>query len=209
MVAEKMAASVDEKLLFDNKKLLVDAMLAEKRDLRSELVGFERTQIQVIALFSLGVAAFMKILLDNGDPKSITAMHKNEILISLSQFSYVLCLVVNSVLSWINVHYSYIRAVEKKINELLGERIIIWESVMVEKHINKNPSPFTLGFAVMGISLLITFVLMVYKIGNETWDGWYFWFAGLEVIAYVIVFVMNMQNTNRAYATACDVFQVK
>lgn len=209
MVAEELAASIDEKLLFDNKKLLIDAMLAEKRDLRSELVGFERTQIQVIALFSLGVAAFMKILLDNGDQQSVTATHKNEILISISQFSYVLCLVVNSVLSWINVHYSYIRAVEKKINGLLGEEIMIWESVMVEKHINNNPSSFTLGFAVMGASLLVTFMLMVYKIGNETWGGWFFWFAGVEVIAYFVVFAMNIQNTNRAYATACDVFQTK
>ena len=82
MDAEGLTTDVDEKLLFDNKKLLIDAMLAEKRDLRGELVGFERTQIQVITLFALGVAAFMKIGLDS----KLGVEEKRSILIAISQF---------------------------------------------------------------------------------------------------------------------------
>ena len=80
---------------------------------------------------------------------------------------------------------------------------------MVKKHVNNIPSSFTLGFGVMGFSLVCMFSYMLVMIGSDAWDGCFIYFGGLEGIAYLAVFFMNLRNTDSAYSTACVAFEVK
>ena len=55
----------------------------------------------------------------------------------ITQMEFFVALFVTSLVACQNVHAGYIRAIEKRINELCGETVNIWESKICDRFIQR------------------------------------------------------------------------
>lgn len=87
---------------------------------------------------------------------------KRALILILSQVEVVLFLFLCSLYSYQNVHTGYIRGLEHKFNELVKDKIKIWESKIVPSCMARPSCPFFVTCCLQCIAYIAIFVVLIY-----------------------------------------------
>lgn len=162
-----------------NRDILIDAINHERDGLRAEIIEYERSMHRAVLAFVTvaGIAAgfyFQKT-------GALDPSEKSTIFFMLSQVECFLSLFGIQLIAAQNMHAGYIRALEKKLNQLSGGTISIWESEIVPRYMGHPRGSFFWANVLFILSLVIVFVLFVYAA-----------FSHINQMVYGIVLVVEL-----------------
>ena len=132
------------------------ALLAERRDMRDDMLLFEKGLTKTLAA---GLIAALAIVAGALDPRIIPdADARGPLLFVLTQIQAFCVFFCFFLLANMNAHAGHVAALEERINLICGERLALWESEAVSRHV-WHPAGASLW--AMGATLLVALGIML------------------------------------------------
>lgn len=125
----------------------------EKNETRKELLVL--LQIQYLSMFS-----FLALIGAVISTIAAKTTHWYLVMFVFSQIEFTMLMFNISLLSNIYMLGGYIRTLENKINEIVGEPVTIWESRISYAYYQKHKHGFTIGHIIVWLSFFALFILL-------------------------------------------------
>jgi len=134
-------------------------LMSEEIDrLREEISISARSVHRTVFVFLTAFAAIISVYFGK---ELMSEVHKAVLILLLSQLEVVLCLFCASLLSYQYVRVGYIRALEKRINELAKENLIIWDSKITPKYMAGKTCAFFFTCLLQVIAYIVIFLVLI------------------------------------------------
>jgi hypothetical protein len=174
---------------------MVDAICQERHGLRLEVIQMESAMHRAVLVFVTIFGLFAGIYWDT---RVIPDRSTRAILLGgVTQIEFFLALFILSLYLNLSVHVGYIRALEKKINQLCGTTITAWDSQITRDFLGHPRGAFfwlqgllffTLSFFFVGALLLVS-----YQIGSP----WVITVAIVETAVVFLVAILGLREVGR------------
>lgn len=182
------------------------AIICRERDsLRQELVEMEKAMHKTLFAFVAACVAFVGIYLDKTIITDSQARYL--LLLGLTQVEFLAWLFVISLMNNQNVHAGYIRALEHRINEIVGHPVSFWDSEISRVFIASPRGMFFWStFLLVVFSFLVFGFCTVLVLGHfrSVWLGIALSF---EVVLTFGLLVAGVCEIDRVQAYAKDLFE--
>ena len=134
-------------------------MSREMDRLRQEIVVGAHAFQRLVVVF---LTAFVGIIGLYSGEGLVSEVHKAALILLLSQVEVVLCLFSASFVSYQNVRIGYARALERKINDLANDNIIIWHSRISPRYMASPSCAFFFACLLQSIAYILIFGVLSY-----------------------------------------------
>ena len=187
-----------------NPEFKVQSLCSERDGLRREIILMEKSMHQCAFTFLLVAGAWAGILVQARAISADKLIDPGMILMIISQIEVFMALFAILLMSNMNVHAGYIRAIETKINLLAADKLNCWETEVTKKYLFCIKAPF--GVTTGGIALLasVCFILLVILSGpkfNSMFWGIFITVEAIFVIAMLIWSILKDTENAEKLAT--------
>jgi hypothetical protein len=162
--SESAPSNEDESLMATTNKAtrdtLINAINHERDGLRNEIIQYESSMHRTMFAFITIAGVSAGIYFDKVGV-SLSSSERPVILFLMSQVECFLSLFGMLLIAAQNMHAGYIRALEKKLNQLSGETISIWESEIVPRYMGHPRAAFFWANVLFVLSLVLVFLLFI------------------------------------------------
>jgi hypothetical protein len=171
-------------------------LLFEERDgLRQEILRLQDHSYKAtLGFVSSGVATIAAAYFGEQNVSDPTLRFVG--LLALSQIVYVAYLVVVSININLQIHSSYVKALDITISDILSEPVLLWERQVTERYLNQPLNALFLCLLTSNLMLAAFFGACVYIVAARL--GWWFLVLGGVEVAVVgaLLLAANWERTN-------------
>ncbi len=168
----------------------IQILLKERKMMRTENKLIEGRLHRVILLFLSAIGGFLTLHM-KGDP-TVPNVRVTWVLFALTQAAFFLFILAVSYWACLTVYIGYIKALEKKINLLSNEPLVIWEMKLAHRFTATWRGAFFWAWTILDVSfVLILLGLMVFFLFFH-WNPAICLFFALEAIVSIGLFIWAM-----------------
>ncbi len=171
----------------------IDILVQENQNMRAEITAMVKNVHNCLFSFLGSLGLFVGILLD---------LHKNELTFDynagilaflISQVGIIIIIFSINIQADVITKAAYTSYIEKKINDLVGENIIFWDSKIASRQHNKGAFITTLIF--LSLSYFLTFLFLTGYCFNKV-HNWLF--LSIQISEVIIIVFLSIQ-VNREF----------
>ncbi|MES9903770.1 MAG: hypothetical protein ABW168_13980 [Sedimenticola sp.] len=181
-----------------DKDLKIKALCEERNGLRLEIIEMQRSMHRTILAFVAVSAATASIYWD-ADLLTDKNGSRSAVLVALSQFEFFLAVFGLSLVANQNVHGGYLRHTEEMINEILGDKVNMWQLEITPVFLGSKKGVMFWSTGVLTIFLMTLYVTLIYFVHLELRNTPYLVIMSLELVIVLIISSLVSNETERVW----------
>lgn len=181
---------------YNAQEMQINLLTEERQIMRAENLQMTRTLWRLIILFITGSTAFLGYYLRGQVQDGAT--HSYWTLFAGTQVAFVLFLFGVGVWAAQTVYIGYIKALEEKINLLLGEKMIVWETEMAARFTARPYGAFFWTWVVLNLCFVMIMVILYGLLVYSYPSSLTYSVAVVEVVVAIVLLIWARLDLDRA-----------
>lgn len=181
---------------------ILNEMISERHDLRIEIIEMEKSMHK--AVFLLVTLALTLFGLQSGKFQMPLGIPLDHVFIAVTQIECFIIIFVLSLVANQNVHAGYIMALERKINDLAGKNIALWETEACSEHLFHLRGSFSWVVGTLGLMLFSFYAYGLYKAITLVDTFVFGMVITLEVVLIAGLALFTLVDKKRVYSRVCS-----